>query len=407
MNSTLTRTRLVHWRTAVFTLFLLCGLVFASWASRLPAVKQNLGIDDFEVGILLFAMGAGSLAGVMLANVIVARWGARRGLSVTLVCVAAGLLIAALGVDALASYPVAAAGLALMGLCFGSTDVMINVEAAAVEQAFARTLMPLFHAFFSLGTVAGAGIGVAMAALQVGVSWHLGVTAAIGLVVSIVSLRFIPAQAAADDDVAETPSRRERLAAALEVWRDPRTYAIGAIILGMAFAEGSANDWLTIAVVDGHRETEATGAIALTVFSVSMTVFRMIGGPIVDRIGRVWTLRILSIAAGAGLIVFILAPNLPVAFVGIALWGAGASLGFPLGMSAAADDPSKAAASVSAAATIGYVAFLCGPPVLGWISHQIGILNTLWIIVALIAMSGIASTAARPIAGSKVGAGHH
>lgn len=407
MNSTLTRTRLVHWRTAIFTLFLLCGLVFASWASRLPAVKQNLGIDDFEVGILLFAMGAGSLAGVMLANVIVARWGARRGLSVTLVGVAAGLLIAAFGVDALGSYPIAAAGLALMGLCFGSTDVMINVEAAAVEQAFARTLMPLFHAFFSLGTVAGAGIGVAMATLQVGVSWHLGVTAAVGLVVSVVSLRFVPTQAATDDDVAETPSRRERLAAALEVWRDPRTYAIGAIILGMAFAEGSANDWLTIAVVDGHRETEATGAIALTVFSVSMTVFRMIGGPIVDRIGRVWTLRILSIAAGAGLIVFILAPNLPVAFVGIALWGAGASLGFPLGMSAAADDPSKAAASVSAAATIGYVAFLCGPPVLGWISHQIGILNTLWIIVALIAMSGIASGAAKPIAGSRVGAGHH
>ena len=115
MNSTLTRTRLVHWRTAIFTLFLLCGLVFASWASRLPAVKQNLGIDDFEVGILLFAMGAGSLAGVMLANVIVARWGARRGLSVTLVSVAAGLLTAALGVDALGSYPIAAAGLALMG----------------------------------------------------------------------------------------------------------------------------------------------------------------------------------------------------------------------------------------------------------------------------------------------------
>ena len=114
-----------------------------------------------------------------------------------------------------------------------------------------------------------------------------------------------------------------------------------------------------------------------------------------------------AVGAGIGLGIFILAPNLPVAFVGIALWGAGASLGFPLGMSAAADDPSKAAASVSAAATIGYVAFLCGPPVLGWISHQIGILNTLWIIVALIAMSGLASGAAKPIAGSKVGTGHH
>jgi MFS family permease len=190
------------------------------------------------------------------------------------------------------------------------------------------------------------------------------------------------------------------------VWRNPRTYAIGVIMLGMAFAEGSANDWLTIAVVDGHGGTEAAGAVALTVFSVAMTVFRVIGGPLVDRVGRVWALRILAVTAAVGLIVFILAPTAPIALIGVALWGAGASLGFPLGMSAAADDPRTAAASVSAAATIGYVAFLCGPPVLGWISHEIGILNTLWIIVGLIVMSGFASGAAKPIAGSKVGVGH-
>lgn len=404
----LSRQQQVHWRTAVFTLFLLCGVTFASWASRLPAVKQNLGIDDFEVGILLFALGVGSLIGVMAANVVVARWGAKRGLSVTLVGVAIGLFLAALGVDALSSYTLAAAGLALMGACFGATDVMINVEAAAVEQAFGRTLMPLFHAFFSLGTVAGAGIGVATSAWGVGVTWHLGSIAAVWLVITLVALRFIPSEEPAGPDIdgdALTPG--ERRSAALAVWRDPRTYAIGLIILGMAFAEGSANDWLTIAVVDGHNETEATGAIFLAVFSVAMTVFRAIGGPVVDRIGRVWTLRVLSVAAAAGLAIFILAPTLPIAFIGVALWGAGASLGFPLGMSAAADDPTKAAASVSAAATIGYVAFLCGPPVLGWISHQIGILPTLWIIVGLIVMSGLASGAAKPIAGSKVGAGHH
>ncbi|MBN9176836.1 MAG: MFS transporter [Microbacterium sp.] len=410
LDTSVTGTRLAPWRTAVFTLFLLSGVTFASWASRLPAVKQNLGIDDFEVGVLLFSMGAGSLLGVMSANVIVARWGAKRGLSVTVVGVAVGLFLAALGVDALGSYPLAAIGLALMGLCFGATDVMINVEAASVEQATGRTLMPLFHAFFSLGTVAGAGIGVAMAAWGVGASWHLGTVAVVWLAVTIVALRFVPAPDAAHAAAAAADSsstRRERLHAALEVWRDPRTYAIGAIILGMAFAEGSANDWLTIAVVDGHGESEATGAIFLTVFSISMTVFRAVGGPLVDRIGRVWALRGLAVTGGIGLIVFILAPNLPLAFVGVALWGAGASLGFPLGMSAAADDPAKAAASVSAAATIGYVAFLCGPPVLGWISHQIGILNTLWIIVGLIVMSGFASGAAKPIAGSKVGAGHH
>ncbi|PZU44915.1 MAG: MFS transporter [Microbacterium sp.] len=397
---------MVQWRTAVFSLFLACGASFASWASRLPAVKQNLAINDFEVGVLLFALGAGSLVGVMSANLIVARWGTRRGLSVTLVGVGSGLFVTALAVDAVPSYSLAIVGLVVLGLSFGSTDVMINVEAAAVEQAFSRTLMPLFHAFYSLGTVIGAGVGVAMAAWSVGATWHLCTVAVLFVAVGASALRFLPGRVEVADDAA-APSRRERFSAALAVWRDPRTYAIGAIVLGMAFAEGSANDWLTIAVVDGHHGTEEMGAIFLTVFSVSMTLFRALGGPIVDRVGRVWALRALSVAAGVGLVVFILAPNLTVALVGVVLWGAGAALGFPLGMSAAGDDPTKAAASVSAAATIGYVAFLCGPPVLGWISHQIGILPTLWIIVGLIAMSGFASGAAKPVAGSSVGAGHH
>ncbi|MFE5408173.1 MFS transporter [Microbacterium sp. NPDC056569] len=406
MDTALTRRQLVAWRTAIFTIFLVMGVGFASWAARLPAVKSDLGINDLEVGILLLVSGATSIVGLSLANVIVARWGARRGMFATIITFALGVVVAGVGVEFAGSYLVTAVGLGLMGLGMSATDVMMNVEAAAVEQAFERTLMPLFHAFFSLGTVAGAGLGVAMAAAGIGVGWHLGGAGLIVAAAGLLSLRAVPVRESMHDDPATTSTRRERFAEVVAVWRDPRTYAIGAIMLGMAFAEGSANDWLTIAMVDGHDQTEAVGAIALTVFSVAMTTFRIIGGPLVDRIGRVWALRILSIAAGVGLVMFILAPDLPIAFIGIALWGAGASLGFPLGMSAAADDPAKAAASVSAAATIGYLAFLCGPPILGWISHEIGILPTLWIIVGLIAMSGLASGAAKPIAGSKVGAGH-
>lgn len=406
MDTALTRRQLVAWRTAIFTIFLIMGVGFASWASRLPAVKVDLGINDLQVGVLLFVSGATSILGLSLANVIVARWGARRGMFATIITFALGVVAAGFGVEFAQSYVAAAVGLGLMGLGMSATDVMMNVEAAAVEQAFERTLMPLFHAFFSLGTVAGAGLGVAMAALGIGVGWHLGAAGLLVAAAGLLSLRAVPVRESMHDDSATSITRRERFAEVLAVWRDPRTYAIGAIMLGMAFAEGSANDWLTIAMVDGHDQTEAVGAVALTVFSVAMTTFRILGGPLVDRIGRVWSLRILSIAAGVGLVMFILAPNLPIAFIGIALWGAGASLGFPLGMSAAADDPKKAAASVSAAATIGYLAFLCGPPILGWISHEIGILPTLWIIVALIAMSGLASGAAKPIAGSKVGAGH-
>lgn len=406
MHFELPRPQLVHWRTAIFTIFFITGLGFASWAARLPAVKVTLGIDDAQVGALLFVAGAASLIGLSLANLMVTRWGARRAMYLTISIFAVGLLIVGFGVQVAESYALTAVGLGFMGTGMSSTDVLMNVEAAAVEQAFGKTLMPLFHAFFSIGTVVGAGIGVAMAAWNVPVGWHLWGIAALTLVAGLVSLKFVPVRDAAGDD-APTQSRRERFAELAAVWREPRIYAIGIIMLGMAFAEGSATDWLAIAVVDGHGASQATGAIALTVFSVSMTLVRIVGGPVVDRIGRVWTLRILAVMAAAGLILFILAPTLPLAFVGVALWGAGASLGFPLGMSAAADDPKRAAASVSAAATIGYLAFLCGPPVLGWVSHQIGILPTLWIIVVLIVLSGLFSSAARPVAGSKVGVGHH
>ncbi|MFB8387644.1 MFS transporter [Microbacterium sp. NPDC055910] len=408
MKMTPARRELVNWRNAIFAIFFATGLGFATWASRIPSVKTGLAINDFQVGILLFVLGAASLVGLSLANLVLAQWGARRGLLAGLVTFGVGLAIVGVGVDVVPSYSVTAVGLAVMGFGMAATDIMMNVEGAANEQGLGRTMMPLFHALFSLGTVAGAGIGVGMTAWGVGVAAHLWSLGAIVVATAAVAVRFVPRRTRGEVVGADDArgSRRERLTAALAVWREPRIYFIGLIMLGMAFAEGGANDWLPLAVVDGHAGTEAQGAIALTVFSVAMTVVRAVGGPLVDRFGRVWTLRILAIAAAGGLTLFILAPNLPLALVGVALWGIGASLGFPLGMSAAADDPTRAAASVSAAATIGYVAFLCGPPVLGWISHQVGLLPTLWILVGLIVLSGLASGAAKPIAGSRVGAGH-
>jgi len=283
----------------------------------------------------------------------------------------------------------------------------MNVEAAAIEKTIKKTILPLFHAFFSFGTVIGAGLGTLAITLGLAPGIHLPIIAVLIVVIGAISVASVPNREAAMDatPAEEREGWRERLHIALSAWREPRTYALGLIMLGMAFAEGGANDWLALGVVDGHAASEAMGAAALATFSVCMTLARIFGGPLVDRFGRVVTLRVLSVLAGAGLLLFILAPNLPLVFVGAALWGLGASLGFPLGMSAAADDPARAAARVSAASTIGYVAFLAGPPALGFISDHIGLLNTLYIILGLIVLSGFASDAARPIAGSTVGAG--
>lgn len=400
------RSRLTRWRAAVFAIFFASGLSIATWASRVPSIKIALDVDNAQIGLMLLVGGAASVVGLSLAPASMARIGARRGMLAAMLAYALGVALIGIGTDLVGGVPLVVIGLALWGFGNGNSDVIMNVEGAAIEKQYGKTLLPLFHAFFSFGTVAGAGIGFLAIAWGYNVLVHTLVMTVLVVAIALVAFANVPARAGAlEEESDERTPWRERLHAAMAAWRDPRTYALGVILLGMAFAEGGANDWLPLAVVEGHGTDEALGAAALTVFSVAMTAGRALGGPLVDRFGRVLTLRILAMTAGAGLLLFIFAPNIPLVFVGAALWGLGASLGFPLGMSAAADDPVRAAATVSAIAIIGYIAFLAGPPILGIISEHIGLLPTLLIIVVLIVASGIASGAARPVAGSHVGEG--
>ena len=401
MHSALTRPSLVRWRTAIFAIFLTSGLSISTWASRVPAIKVTLGVDNIQIGIVLLIGGIASITGLSLSTVLLARFGARHSMLGAMIVFAAGIALIGVGTDAAGSLPVVIAGIILWGFGNGAIDVIMNVEGAAIESQSGKTLLPLFHAFFSFGTVLGAGLGVLFIALSLNVLTHLAIIAVVIVVVAFAAVPQVPVREGLDETAEHAPSGwRKRLGVALSAWREPRTYALGVVMLGMAFAEGGANDWLALGVVEGHDAPQELGALGLAVFSVSMTVVRVFGGPLVDRFGRVAVLRVLSVAAAGGILLFILAPTTPLVFVGAALWGIGASLGFPLGMSAAGDDPAKAASRVSAAATIGYVAFLAGPPLLGLISEHIGLLNTLYILVVLVAASGFASSAARPLAGA-------
>ncbi|VXB84975.1 Inner membrane protein YbjJ [Microbacterium sp. 8M] len=398
MDTALTRSQFVRWRIAIFAIFLASGLSIATWASRVPDIKLALHIDNAQMGVLLLGMGISSIVGISTSPAVMARTGARLGMLVTMLTFAVGVGLVGLGTNVLSSPAVVIAGLVLFGFGNGSLDVMMNVEATAIEQQMGKTILPVFHAFFSFGTVIGAGIGALLVQSGWNVTAHTTLIAAVIALVAVACWANVPnREAALDPQPEEKPHWRDRMHTALEAWREPRTYFLGIVMLGMSFAEGGANDWLALGVSEDHHAGPALGAAALATFSVAMTVVRLFGGPLVDRFGRVLVLRTLAITAAAGILLFILAPSTPLVFVAAALWGIGASLGFPLGMSAAADDPAKAAARVSAAATIGYIAFLSGPPVLGFISNHIGLLNTLYILVVLAALSGLFSGAARPL----------
>jgi MFS family permease len=170
---------------------------------------------------------------------------------------------------------------------------------------------------------------------------------------------------------------------------------IGVIVLGMAFAEGSANDWLALAVVDGYGVANEVGALIFGVFVTAMTIGRLLGGLVLDRFGRVPVLRGSALLAVLGLALVIFGGNIGIAVAGTIFWGLGSALGFPVGMSAAADDPRNAAARVSIVATIGYAAGLIGPPLIGGLGEQFGLLTALLVVLVLLAAAGICSGAAR------------
>jgi predicted MFS family arabinose efflux permease len=185
--------------------------------------------------------------------------------------------------------------------------------------------------------------------------------------------------------------------AALAAWREPRTLLIGVFVLCMAFTEGTGNDWLGIATIDGYHTSPAIGTLTLDIFLAAMTLGRWFGPGLLDRHGRVLVLRTCAFMALVGLLLVVFGSAYAVEVVGAALWGLGASLGFPTGMSAAADDPQHAAARVSAAASIAYLAFLVGPPVIGFVANHLGVLHGLTVAAGLLAVAVLICGACAPL----------
>lgn len=174
--------------------------------------------------------------------------------------------------------------------------------------------------------------------------------------------------------ISRTPEIKDELNISTAA-KEPQTLLIGLIVLGMAFAEGSANDWLPITMVDSFSIDSSVGTIIYTVFLGFMFIGRVFGGRLLDIFGRIIIFRVSVI----------------IAVIGVGLWGLGASLGFPVGLSAAGDDPKNAVDRVGAVSIIGYGAFLVGPPILGVLGEQIGLRNAFIVVLILLVIAGLVS----------------
>ncbi len=367
--------------------FFSSGFAFASWASRIPAVRDRLDLSPSALGLVLLAVAAGAIGALVVIGAVIARVGSHRTSTAMAGVLAVGLLWIAFGY--LEDVAALAPGLALLGFGAGGFDVAMNVQAAAVEQALARPVMSRFHAGYSFGTVCGALVGAAATALGVSVTVHLALVA-----VGVTGAAAVVARGFLDDRGAARESGPPvRLGAA---WRERRTLLVGVFVLGFAFAEGTANDWISVAAIDGYGASAALGVVAFACFLAAMTAGRWFGPTLLIRYGRVTLVRGIAVMGTVGVLVFVFSPWLPLAMAGALLWGFGTSLGFPVGMSAAADEPQHAAARVSVVSSIGYCAFLGGPPLIGVLGDRLTVLRALTAVAVLLGVAALVAGQTAP-----------
>jgi MFS family permease len=392
------RPAVARWRWAITAAFGLGGITVSAWGPRLPAIKAGLDISTGTIGLLLAGVTIGAILGLLSSTPVLHRLGGRRAVLAALLLISAAMAVLSLAL-ALSSLPLLAAGFVIVGLGVGALDVLINVEGAAVERSAGRTLMPSMHAAWSIGVAAGSGIGAACAALGIAPSAQFIGEAAVIAVAALATAAGIPDRKHEPaQDPAGQPSRTRSavLRQWLRGWLDWRLLLIGLVMLGVELGEGSAGNWLTLAVRNDHGQGAAVAALFFTAFAASEGLTRIFGGPVVDRLGRASTIRVTTALGVLGVVLFIVASSPWLVLAGVVLWAVGVSMGFPLGMSAAAESGPDPAARVSVVASIGYFANLAGPPVIGAVAQSAGLLSALWLLVALFAAAFAAAGSLRP-----------
>ncbi|MEV0009443.1 MFS transporter [Streptomyces sp. NPDC051840] len=372
-------------RTALFLFFLIPGLSVSSWVTRTPDIRDQLDASTTQMGLILFGLSIGSMLSILVSGALVARFGTKpvMGVGTALFVVS----IAVIGVGTLASSaPTVTAGLFLFGTGMGGGEVAVNIDGAEVERITGRTVLPTLHGFFSLGTVVGACAGILCTAVEFPVEWHMGIVALLTAGMFGYGIRAIPS------GVGKTKHARPAegggtAPARAAVWKDRRLLLIGGIILAMALAEGAANDWLPLLMVDGHGVDPALGSTVYAGFAAAMTLGRFCGSFFIDRFGRALVVRASALSAALGLTLVIFADSPVLAGAAVLLWGLGASLGFPVALSAAGDSGPDSAARVSLVAMLGYVAFLVGPPSLGFLGDHYGLRAAMLVVLAFVAVA--------------------
>ena len=356
-------------------LFLLLGTTIGGWLSRAPDVKDQVQLDDAGWGTVLVFSTVGSLLALTTLSLLRERVGPR-----ALVLLAApAVLVVAPAMTATSHAPLLAAGLVLFGLSTGTLNTPMNAQAVAVERRYRRPIMSSFHACYSVGTLVGALLGSAAAALHLAPALQLGLTGALLAAVLLVAVPHLPENAPPLPAAERTPRRLTPVLAVLA--------AMGLLSL---LAEGTTGAWSAIYVAQSLDAGQAAGAVAYACFTGAMTAGRLLGDRVVARLGRRRFLQLSGLVAATGMGVALSASALVAVCAAFVLLGVGLSCVTPTIFGLAGNQPGLSAGTGILVVTVAsWPAFLIGPPLVGAVSSQTSLRAALVVVAVAAALLAV------------------
>lgn len=374
-----TPARVKQARLGVFAIFAIMGMTMSTFLSRVPTIRDLLDVSASGLANLIIFGAFGALAGLMVTGWAAARFGTRVLLLWSSFGALIGMTAEAVGAVE-GSKLLFAAGYFVVSFSFAFTNVAMNAEAAEVERHMGRPVMSQFHGAFSIGMALALALGAFVSHLGVSVVWHFVVVTAVLTVVrvAIVGMTALdgmpePRQAGASFGGPFATAKKE--------YKNKRVVLIGIIVFAASMAEMTAAQWMSLAVVDDFSKPESVGDLMYWAFVISMVTVRWLGAPIISRLGRVVALRISAVSIATGVVIFALTPTFWLVPVAAMFWGMGCALGVPIGFTAAADVPKRAAASVAAVASFSTVSGLMVPQAIGNLAEWVPLRNAMLLVL--------------------------
>ncbi|MBB2914416.1 putative MFS family arabinose efflux permease [Streptosporangium becharense] len=383
-DTTLDRSALVRGRVAVCLLFLLSGMAIGTWTSRIPSIKQSLGLSDGQFGIALLGIAAGAICGMQAVGRLVDRHGSVRVMTPMAFAQAVVLVLPAW----MPNLTGLAVALFLFGAVHGVLDVAMNANGVEVERVADRPMMSSFHAVFSVGGFLGSTGGGLLAHAAFGVAATFATGAAVMIALALWAARWaltvtppspVPS-ASPPPPGGDAPAGPKTIAAAAGDGAGKGGGARGGVLLlgVLAFCcmigEGATADWSSVYLREDLGSSPGFAPAAYAAFSVMMTAGRLIGDRLAARIGPVTLVRACAALAASGLGLALPAGHEIAAVVGFGCFGAGLSCIVPQVFSAAGRrDPARAGRALARVASLGYAGFLAGPVLIGGVAELLGL----------------------------------